>query len=145
MTIPSVDVIFCEDVRQETGNKSSYIGVFNGNVIFPGPGPLLMPKLVVLARIQWPFASPPEGWSVQVTLPNNSDAPDFVLPPEDADKLVADPDTGLISIALAVQIAPFVANTNTKLSVRLRSRHRKKLVGILRFNAPSDGGEAFAP
>jgi hypothetical protein len=48
--------LFCDDVRAEVGNKLSYMGVYNKDILFPPlpPGtppemPVLLPKFVIVA------------------------------------------------------------------------------------------------
>jgi len=36
--------IFCDDIRQEAGNKASYMGVYTGHLFIQGEFPLFLPK-----------------------------------------------------------------------------------------------------
>lgn len=40
--------IFCEDIRQEVGNKNSFMGIYNGEMIFD-EFPSYLPKLCVIS------------------------------------------------------------------------------------------------
>jgi hypothetical protein len=40
--------IFCDDIRQEVGNKSTYIGIYKSALIVEGPLPAILPKLGVV-------------------------------------------------------------------------------------------------
>jgi hypothetical protein len=45
--IRSVHSIFCDDIRQEVGNKLSYMGIYTGQMFVPAL-PLTLPKLCVV-------------------------------------------------------------------------------------------------
>ena len=42
---PFGSVVFCDDIRQEVGNKLSLMGVYFGDLYFPTPFPNSLPKL----------------------------------------------------------------------------------------------------
>ena len=41
--------LFCDDIREETNNKTSYIGVYNGELNFYMPFPATLPKFCIAA------------------------------------------------------------------------------------------------
>lgn len=53
MTRPQLEVIFCDDVRQEIGNKQSLIGVYSGDLLVRHL-PVVLPKLCVVATLMLP-------------------------------------------------------------------------------------------
>lgn len=48
---------FCDDIRQEVGNKYSLIGCYNG-VVQIAPIPSVLPKLCAVVRIDTPITRP---------------------------------------------------------------------------------------
>lgn len=47
MPINSASIIFCEDVREEDGNKASYMGVLGPKLVFES-FPVLLPRLCIV-------------------------------------------------------------------------------------------------
>jgi hypothetical protein len=133
MTAPAVYVLFSEDVREEMGNTSTYVGVLNGDVGFAERRRVTFPKLVVSSFVQWDARKPPDGWGIQITLPDGDAPPLFPLPPSGADALVPDPDTGLINITYSVEVSPLIASAGSRVTVELIRHKSRRLVGILRF------------
>lgn len=50
--------IFCDDIRQEAGNKLSYMGVYGPNLIVPS-FPTTLAKLCCILSVRVPAKSPP--------------------------------------------------------------------------------------
>lgn len=50
---PSVHVIYCDDIRQEVGNKYSYMGVYSG-VLYVPDFPVILPKLCLVVTATFP-------------------------------------------------------------------------------------------
>lgn len=53
----SAAAFFCEDIRQEEGNKLSYMGIFSGDMILPDL-PAVLPKFCVVIRVVTPADQP---------------------------------------------------------------------------------------
>lgn len=49
---------FCDDIRQEIGNKYSLIGCYPGGIIQVAPIPSVLPKLCAVVRVQTPAGRP---------------------------------------------------------------------------------------
>ena len=60
---PHMWATFCDDVRQEVGNKVSYMGIYGANLIVPSL-PTTLLKLCCILTVRIPAISPPK----QVTL-----------------------------------------------------------------------------
>lgn len=74
MAAPRVGLAaFCDDVRQEIGNKFSLMGVYTGDMILPAsplPGiPLLLPKIVIVTWLTSDIDDAPEHVTYRVLLP----------------------------------------------------------------------------
>lgn len=52
-----ITAIFCDDIRQEVGNKFSYMGCYQGEVVVQ-KAPVALPKLCVYASVSTPKQRP---------------------------------------------------------------------------------------
>jgi hypothetical protein len=50
--------IFCDDIRQEMGGKTSLIGCYGANMVVPVPFPLVLPKLGIDVSYYLPIELP---------------------------------------------------------------------------------------
>ena len=50
-------VIWCDDVRQELGNKPSFMGVYTGGLVLPGL-PAVLPRLTAWVVLSMPLGRP---------------------------------------------------------------------------------------
>ena len=122
-----VQVIWCDDVRHEIGNKPSFMGVYTGDMQLPSL-PIVLPKLAVHINVATPRDKLFKQLKIRL-LRNDSPASvaEIAMPAEDLSKmneeilsrpLVQDdekPDepTG-ISIAFLVIVGPLMLNATTK-------------------------------
>lgn len=64
--------LYCDDIRQEVGNKQTLVGIYTGNeLIFNGPFPAALPKLCVQATFVYPAGNGPEDVTIRVLLDSN--------------------------------------------------------------------------
>lgn len=52
MPEPTGIAIFCDDIREEVGGKTSYMGVYNGEMIIPTEAPTVLPKFCVSVHVR---------------------------------------------------------------------------------------------
>ncbi len=69
--LPGGYVIFCDDIRLEEGGKKSFMGVYNGEMIFPVVAPALMSNFC--ASVVFQFSKDQEGKSVKVLMHKDTD------------------------------------------------------------------------
>lgn len=53
-----LDAIFCDDIRQEMGNKRSYMGVYTGDLVVSSPLPVVMSKLAIVVSVRTLIVDP---------------------------------------------------------------------------------------
>ncbi len=113
------DTTFCDDIRFEVGNKSSFIGIYNGVMFFPEtvPFPIAVPKFCMNVRVFLPSDIKADQIELAVYFPGDKeDAPSFKqtidLPPRQ--KAVEDMN---MSEARAVFGAPLIFSPMQLLSV----------------------------
>jgi hypothetical protein len=51
MTTRHMWAVVCDDIRQEVGNKPSYMGIYTGEIVLPTL-PMQMPKLCIVATVR---------------------------------------------------------------------------------------------
>ena len=65
--------IFCDDIRQETGNKLSYMGVYSMDMVFPPAAlpdaPIIVPKFAISAWLICDINDIPKSASITVSVP----------------------------------------------------------------------------
>lgn len=57
--------IWCDDIRQEVGNKPSFMGVYTGGIVLPGL-PTVLPRLSLWIVVSSPIENPIKNLSVRV-------------------------------------------------------------------------------
>jgi hypothetical protein len=50
--------LYCDDVRMEVGGKMTFVGVYQSDLIVQHNGPVMLPKLCVVATAQTPKEQP---------------------------------------------------------------------------------------
>jgi hypothetical protein len=70
MTEPRVATcIFCDDIRNETGNKISLMGIYAGNMIFSTPPPVVIPKFGIVLLVISDIGDEPDRMTITVSVP----------------------------------------------------------------------------
>jgi hypothetical protein len=105
---PSLRVLFCDDVRQEVGNKLSYLGVYGGNLVVPA-FPTNLVKLCCVFSLNLPSKAAPK--SVTFKLLRDEDVIfEADMPPEHIKSLEALAVSGSATQALTTgTVAQFVS------------------------------------
>jgi hypothetical protein len=125
MTRPQLEVIFCDDVRQEIGNKQSFIGVYSGDLLVERL-PVVLPRLCVVASLTLPQGDECDSVHFQIMQGEQCllKTHDF---PGSSEAIFADQDTRIAVIAV---MSPFQIDEETSLYVvalydeaELHSRH----------------------
>ena len=110
-----VQTIFCDDVRQEVGNKNSLMGVYAAEMKFSSL-PTIVPQLCVLVQVRTPKDRPIRSLQITVTL-GEATLANFIAPPESLPTSAAsvsyfsgldqDDELGCLSIGAAFHIMGF--------------------------------------
>ena len=105
-----VHAIFCDDMRQEMGNKISFMGCYQGELFVPF-APVALPKLCVFVTISTPAERPLKALSIRVDQGGNTIAnietpsADWAQPmppaPDDVTRLLAN---------VGFMLSPFAIN-----------------------------------
>jgi hypothetical protein len=62
--------LFCDDIRQETGNKFSAMGIYGADMIIPLAGPVLIPKIGIVLSLIVDVGDEPETLTATVLIPS---------------------------------------------------------------------------
>uniref|UniRef100_UPI003594348C DUF6941 family protein n=1 Tax=Burkholderia sp. AU33423 TaxID=2015355 RepID=UPI003594348C len=79
----ALSVTYCDDVRQEVNNKLSFMGMYQGQLIFPAL-PARVPRLCVIQQLVCPKVQPFQHAKVAVYRDESLFAESELTPPEDA-------------------------------------------------------------
>ena len=128
-----VHAIFCDDMRQEMGNKVSFMGCYQGELFVPF-APVMLPKLCVFVTVSTPVARPFTALTIRVDQGGNTIAnietpsADWAqsIPPasEDATRLLAN---------VGVMVAPFAITEPCEIRVVVTTEEGEMLGPRLRI------------
>ena len=118
-----LEVIYCDDVRQEVGNKQSLIGVYPGDLYLEAL-PAVLPKLCMVATLVIPAAACFESLRIKAMqgehcLYESGDIPppgDEVSPGAQAADSRLDEDP-MLRLSLVLVLSPFQVDEETSLRV----------------------------
>lgn len=113
-----LEVIYCDDIREEIGNKLSYMGVYSGELTVPA-APVMLSKLCISVKVVTDISDPLQEIEVRVLrgeeqtellstgmIPAPTDTPSF------------DDDATRIIVQMAFMLAPFQIDEETILRVK---------------------------
>lgn len=60
-----VEVIYCDDIRQEVSGKLTLVGVYS-NILYAQAIPIVLPKLCIIARLVSPIDQPASSFGVRI-------------------------------------------------------------------------------
>lgn len=56
--------IFCDDIRQEVGNKNSFMGIYDTDLIIYAPAPITLPKFAMVVWLICDIDDTPRSFTV---------------------------------------------------------------------------------
>jgi hypothetical protein len=118
--------IFCEDIREETGNKKSYMGVFHTDMGIQVPLPTALPKFCMAIHYIERVELEPKRLELMLFLPgDDEETPSIrsIIPHEEhltARKLAVENGNKVISMVAPVILAPFAINVFGEIRVRMK-------------------------
>lgn len=111
MTERYVHVVWCDDIRQEVGNKPSLMGVYTGGLVVPGL-PFTLGKLIAMIWVVTPVSQPIQRLKIKIVRDDGfilSEIPGDALGPalsiQSAENPLSHPETTSFSISITVSIA----------------------------------------
>ncbi len=139
-----IEVIYCDDIREEVGNKVSYMGIYSKDLFVP-VAPVVLPKLCIAVKVVTDMTDPFRELEVRIL--KGEDEVELLTtgpipgPPDDW----ASEDNSTFMVAqMAFMLAPYQIDGDTILRVRARTE-REDLKGralrILVGQPAVDGGQ----
>jgi hypothetical protein len=113
-----LEVIFCDDIRQEVGNKFSFMGIYTSELTVPGP--VLLPKLCISVKVVTDKDDPFESLEVRIVKGDNEIEllTTGTIPPMPTDTVVQDKNSTRIVVLLTFVLAPFQIDEETIIRVK---------------------------
>ena len=112
-----VHAIFCDDIRQEMGNKVSFMGCYQGELFVPFV-PLMLPKLCVQVTVTTTVEQPLKALTVRLNQGTNQLAVIEISGDELARAIPpATEDTTRLAASVGVMLAPFTITEPGELRV----------------------------
>jgi hypothetical protein len=111
--------IFCDDIRQEMGNKLSFMGCYQGELIVP-MAPVALSKLCVFASILTPKEKPIKSLTLRIVQDDDIELARMDITGEglsEASQIIDETSTRKI-ISTAIVFSPFAIEKNTTLRLK---------------------------
>ncbi len=146
-TTPYGYTIFCDDVRQEMGNKTSHVGIYRGKLIINAPLPVLLPKFFLVVHY---FERPNESTepvSLHIYMPGDAEGEPTVtqeLPLDDARSKTPEPEIlesdPLLALTFHHMFAPLELKSEGRIRVRAYRGDLEVRLGTLTvISTPAEG------
>lgn len=121
--------LYCDDIRQEVGNKMSFMGCYQSELFVP-TAPIALPKLCVFITALTPKARPFKSLTLRVLLDEKTELARMEIPAEGLANLpeVQDDTATRRSISTAMVFSPFIVERSTVLRV-LADTEEGKIIG----------------
>ncbi len=122
--------IFCDDIRNEVGNKISFMGCYQGELFVPS-APIALAKLCVYVTLMTPIARPVRSLVFKVLQDDDKELARIEIPDEALQngKLVAEGSATRAGLNAAMVFSPFLIEKSS----------------ILRVLAVTEEGEVVGP
>jgi hypothetical protein len=113
-----VTVTYCDDIRQEVGNKLSFIGCYQGGELHVQAVPSALPKLCAFISVTTPKDRPFKSLSIKV-LQDETELALLELPTDGLSNVPPNIDDSVTRMALstAMMFAPFMIEKPTSLRI----------------------------
>ena len=115
-----VEVIFCDDIREEVGNKLSYMGVYAGELTVP-IAPVLLTKLCIAVKVITNQADPFESLEVRVVKVKGDDETELLSTgavPLPANFPGIENGSTFVAVQMTFMLAPFQIEEEALLRVK---------------------------
>jgi hypothetical protein len=132
-TEPHGQTIFCDDIRQEVGNKFSLMGVFQGDMLVNAPFPAALPRLGLYITYTEALNEPLTNMTLIVYVPGDTeDKPSFTIPIEWPEDAADTPDNKIRQIKMQFVLTPIVFKEPGRIRVRMDKRGTVVKLGSLK-------------
>lgn len=119
---PSISALYCDDIRQETGGKLSYMGTYNQSLLLAAL-PAVLPKLCVMVKVSVPTSEVNFEQVIIRVLHDDAIIGEgtFQCPNDAEDERIENESGGLKVTTLMSHFvfSPFVINAPSSLKIRV--------------------------
>lgn len=124
---------FCDDIRQEVGNKVSLMGCYSGELLVE-QFPVVLPKLCAQIKVVTPRSEPFERLVLRAYL-NDDLLGEVELPVEQANKALRsiDPAAKRMTFGAVMTFAPFVIEKEGSIHIEAESEEGTLKAGRMRL------------
>jgi hypothetical protein len=128
-----LDVIYCDDIRNEVGNKFSYIGIYTRELNIPSV-PLLLPKLCIVVKVVSDINDPIESVVVRVVITKDHEETELIstgtlIMPHSTELHERDNDSTCVLTQMQFVLSPFQIDEESTLRVKATTE-REELLGV---------------
>lgn len=126
-----LEVIYCDDIREEVGNKFSYMGIYTGELTVPN-APVLLSKLCVVVKVITDIDDPFENLEVRIVAVKGDDETEILSTgpiPYPADRPQPDAGSTRFMAQMSFMMSPFQITEETILRVKAITDEREELRG----------------
>lgn len=141
--LPVAYTIFCDDLRQEAGNKVSYMGVYQGVMFIPAL-PAMLPKLCAAVTVRFPRERAPGSLVFKLLLQDNVIAERSLDPALLLSKQTTEQGANAISATALFQIVPFSIEEPASLKSQVYFDEHELKAGTLGIRSPQKTASASA-
>lgn len=114
-SVRHIEVIYCDDIRQEVGQKHSLMGVYSGDMVISG-FPAVLPKLCIAVTVVTAIEDPIETLQINI-FQDGIDEPiistETITPPPNLER----DDSTLLMAHFMFSLSPFQIEKESKLRV----------------------------
>lgn len=130
--------IFCDDIRQEVGNKPSFMGVYTGEMHIPGPAPGALSKLCAVVWVVMPISDPARHVTIIISGAPIGDEPTVMeFEPASMDRKASNSADKSSLVAMAVhEWTPFMVHSSGVIEVKVKIDDMELNAGRLTVVAP---------
>lgn len=128
-----LEVIYCDDIRNEVGNKFSFMGIYTRELTIPN-APLFLPKLCIVVKAVTDVDDPFESLEVRVVKIKDGEETKLLstgpltMPPL-TDLPARDDDTTCLLTQMQFALSPFQIDEEATLRVKATTE-REELLGV---------------
>jgi len=137
-----VSTLFCDDVRNEVGNKQSFIGVYRGS-LYVQNFPAILPRLCIVITIETPTNEPFKSLLFKILQDDKvvveSPVPDHILESQKNITDASGANDKMMVYSTVVVLSPLVLEGAVRLRVRVLADGRElKGLGLKIDRAPAE-------
>ena len=140
-----IEVIYFDDIRDEVGNKLSYMGVYSGELNVP-TAPVVLPKLCIAVKVITDFNDPLRELEVRIV--KGDDEVELLTTgpiPMLEDTSCFDGNPARLGVRLTFMLAPFQIDEDSILRVKAKTEREELQAMALRIRVATPPEQPATP